>query len=71
MTGKDTSSGSSAPLSDSIAESQADRHRWPEIVTITDRVIRRAAAPDATAQDRLIADDWRAIRAAKQRDRPP
>lgn len=69
--GIDTVPLSSAPLSGAIAESQADRHSWREIVTIADRVAQRAAAPTATELDRLTADDWRRIKAAKRRDRPP
>lgn len=59
---------SSTPLDESIAASEARKRSLPEIISIADRVAARARRPDAMPQDRLIADDWRRIRACKERE---
>ena len=58
---------STGPLAPGIATSEARKRSLAEIISIADRVAARAQRPDATPQDRLIAADWQAIIAAKER----
>lgn len=55
-----------APLDPGIAADEARKRPRAEIVARLDRLVARAARPDAAPLDRQLAADWRAILAAKE-----